>query len=75
MYAEVQDILAKDTLWVPVYNTKEIVITRSNVKGYVPPGRVQPRTLEDLDRQVETQSGASGAGGGGGGEGLRGYAC
>ena len=35
LYGEVQDILAKDTLWIPVYNTKEIVITRSNVKGYV----------------------------------------
>ena len=35
MYAEVQDILAKDTLWVPVYNTKEIVITRASVKGFV----------------------------------------
>ena len=35
VYGEVQDILAKDTLWIPVYNTKEIVITRSNVKGYV----------------------------------------
>jgi ABC-type transport system substrate-binding protein len=35
VYGEVQDILAKETLWIPVYNTKEIVITRSNVKGYV----------------------------------------
>ena len=35
LYGEVQDILAKDTLWIPVYNTKEIVITRANVKGYV----------------------------------------
>ena len=35
LYGEVQDILAKDTPWVPVYNTKEIVITKSNVKGYV----------------------------------------
>jgi peptide/nickel transport system substrate-binding protein len=35
MYGEVQDILAKDTLWVPVYNTKEIIITRASVKGFV----------------------------------------
>ncbi len=35
VYAEVQDILAKDTLWVPVYNTKEIIITRASVKGFV----------------------------------------
>ena len=34
-YGEVQDILAKDTLWIPVYNTKEIVITRASVKGFV----------------------------------------
>jgi peptide/nickel transport system substrate-binding protein len=35
LYGEVQDILARDTLWVPVYNTKEIIVTRSLVKGFV----------------------------------------
>ena len=35
LYGEVQDILAKDPSWLAIYNTKEIVITRSNVKGYV----------------------------------------
>ena len=34
LYGEVQDILAKEMVWVPVYNTKEIVATRSNVKGF-----------------------------------------
>jgi peptide/nickel transport system substrate-binding protein len=35
MYAEVQDLLAKDPCWLPIYNTKEIVITKASVKGYV----------------------------------------
>jgi ABC-type transport system substrate-binding protein len=35
MYGEVQDILAKDPCWLPIYNTKEIIITRANVKGFV----------------------------------------
>jgi peptide/nickel transport system substrate-binding protein len=35
MYAEIQDILVKEMVWVPVYNTKEIVVTRSSVKGFV----------------------------------------
>jgi peptide/nickel transport system substrate-binding protein len=34
LYAEVQDILAKEMVWVPVYNTKEIVVTRAHVKGF-----------------------------------------
>jgi peptide/nickel transport system substrate-binding protein len=34
LYAEVQDILAKDMVWIPVYNTKEIVVTRASVKGF-----------------------------------------
>lgn len=33
-YGEVQDILAKEMVWIPVYNTKEIVVTRSHVKGF-----------------------------------------
>ncbi|MGH7320131.1 MAG: ABC transporter substrate-binding protein [Candidatus Rokuibacteriota bacterium] len=35
LYAEVQDILAKEMVWIPVYNTKEIVVTRAHVKGFV----------------------------------------
>jgi peptide/nickel transport system substrate-binding protein len=34
LYGEVQDILAKEMVWVPVYNTKEIVVTRAHVKGF-----------------------------------------
>jgi peptide/nickel transport system substrate-binding protein len=34
LYGEVQDILAKEMVWIPVYNTKEIVVTRANVKGF-----------------------------------------
>jgi peptide/nickel transport system substrate-binding protein len=34
LYGEVQDILAKEMVWIPVYNTKEIVVTRSQVKGF-----------------------------------------
>ena len=29
-----QDILAKEMVWIPVYNTKEIVVTRASVKGF-----------------------------------------
>lgn len=35
LYGEVQDLLAGDMVWVPVYNTKEIIVTRSFVKGFV----------------------------------------
>src|SRR6266536_1055079 len=35
LYGETQDILAKEMVWIPVYNTKEIVVTRSSVKGFV----------------------------------------
>jgi peptide/nickel transport system substrate-binding protein len=35
LYGEVQDILARDMVWIPVYNTKEIVVTRAPVKGFV----------------------------------------
>jgi len=34
MYADVQDILGKEMVWIPVYNTKEIVVTRASVKGF-----------------------------------------
>jgi peptide/nickel transport system substrate-binding protein len=34
LYGEVQDILVKEMVWIPVYNTKEIVVTRSYVKGF-----------------------------------------
>ena len=28
------DILAKDPVWIPIYNTKEIIVTRAAVKGF-----------------------------------------
>ncbi len=34
LYGDVQDILAREMVWIPVYNTKEIVVTRANVKGF-----------------------------------------
>src|SRR5215831_18476518 len=34
LYGETQDILAKEMVWIPVYNTKEIVVTRAGVKGF-----------------------------------------
>ena len=34
LYGEVQDILVKEMVWIPVYNTKEIVVTRAHVKGF-----------------------------------------
>jgi peptide/nickel transport system substrate-binding protein len=34
LYGEVQDILVKEMVWIPVYNTKEIVATRAFVKGF-----------------------------------------
>ena len=34
MYGEVQDMLARDAQWVPVYNTLETVLTKAQVKGF-----------------------------------------
>jgi len=34
LYGEVQDILAKEPVWIPVYTTKEIIVSRANVKGF-----------------------------------------
>ena len=34
LYFEVQDILAKEMVWIPVYTTKEIVATKASVKGF-----------------------------------------
>jgi peptide/nickel transport system substrate-binding protein len=34
LYFEVQDILAKEMVWIPVYTTKEIIAARANVKGF-----------------------------------------
>jgi peptide/nickel transport system substrate-binding protein len=34
LYGEVQDILAKEMVWIPVYTTKEIVVSRTGVKGF-----------------------------------------
>ncbi len=35
LYGELQDIVAREMVWIPVYNTKEIVVTRAPVKGFV----------------------------------------
>jgi len=34
LYGEVQDILAREMVWIPVYTTKEIIATRAGVKGF-----------------------------------------
>ena len=34
LYGEAQDILAKEMVWIPVYTTKEIIVTRAAVKGF-----------------------------------------
>jgi peptide/nickel transport system substrate-binding protein len=34
LYGEVQDILLKEMVWIPVYTTKEIIATRASVKGF-----------------------------------------
>jgi len=34
LYGEVQDILVKEMVWIPVYTTKEIIATRAGVKGF-----------------------------------------
>ncbi len=36
MYGEVQDILGQSALWIPVYNTKEILVMNKKVKDFVP---------------------------------------
>jgi peptide/nickel transport system substrate-binding protein len=35
LYGEVQDTLASDLVWIPLYTTKEIVLTRAKVRGFV----------------------------------------
>jgi peptide/nickel transport system substrate-binding protein len=34
LYGEVQDILVKEMVWIPVYTTKEIIAARASVKGF-----------------------------------------
>jgi len=34
LYGEVQDILAREMVWIPVYTTKEIIAARAGVKGF-----------------------------------------
>src|SRR5262245_4359810 len=34
LYGEVQDIVGKEMVWIPVYTTKEIIASRANVKGF-----------------------------------------
>ena len=35
-YAEVQDLLAESAAWIPIYNTKEILVLNKKVKGFEP---------------------------------------
>ena len=35
LYGEVQDTLAHDLVWIPLYTTREIVLTRASVRGFV----------------------------------------
>jgi peptide/nickel transport system substrate-binding protein len=35
LYGEVQDILAGELVWIPLYTTREIVLTRAHVRGFV----------------------------------------
>jgi peptide/nickel transport system substrate-binding protein len=35
LYGQIQDTLADDLVWIPLYTTKEIVLTRSQVRGFV----------------------------------------
>jgi peptide/nickel transport system substrate-binding protein len=35
LYGEVQDILAGEPVWIPLYTTREIVLTRAHVRGFV----------------------------------------
>jgi peptide/nickel transport system substrate-binding protein len=34
LYGGVQDILAREMVWIPVYTTKEIIAARAGVKGF-----------------------------------------
>src|SRR5204862_434195 len=34
LYGEAQDLLAKEMVWIPIYNTMESVATRASVKGF-----------------------------------------
>jgi ABC-type transport system substrate-binding protein len=34
LYAEAQDIIAREMVWIPVYTTKEIIASRAAVKGF-----------------------------------------
>ena len=34
MYGEIQDIMAKDPVWIPIANTKEVVVTQRFVRGF-----------------------------------------
>ncbi len=36
LYARIQDILAESAAWIPIYNTKEIMVTNNKVVGFEP---------------------------------------
>ena len=58
LYGEVQDILAKEMVWIPVYTTKEIIATRAGVKGFtIHPVEYNLLAVEDLARQVAARVG------------------
>jgi len=61
LYGEVQDIVAKEMVWIPVYTTKEIVRHARRRQGIPdPPGGIQSDAVEDLDRQVSVVVGGGG---------------
>jgi ABC-type transport system substrate-binding protein len=35
LYGEAQDLLVKEMVQIPIYNTRETVVTRAYVKGFV----------------------------------------
>jgi len=36
LYAQIQDTLAESAAWIPIYNTKEIMVINNKVKGFEP---------------------------------------
>ena len=36
LYAQIQDILADSAAWIPIYNTKEIMVINNKVQGFEP---------------------------------------
>jgi peptide/nickel transport system substrate-binding protein len=36
LYAQIQDTLAESAAWIPIYNTKEIMVINNKVQGFEP---------------------------------------